>query len=334
MSIYAIGAVCRDLVDGQYVPGSGVLYGGAALLAQGQHINVITKCNGRDLPMFDSIIRHPLTRTFSAKGANKPTTEFENIYIDGTSNRVSVVHARTTEFTKDEIKSSVEEDEDRIFIVTPLAGEFPAELLPFLRSDVAAKRIAVDVQGFTRHVNESNGTVEITDWVEKEKYLSQIDALKIDNKEALVLVGTDDILEASRVLLKMGVRDLIVATCTEGVLFTRRKQQTQNLDQNTDQTSKAEPNQIKNDLQSDFSQSDDEYQYEWRKWGPPLTPESRTGRGDTTFFSAVSLIYANSTDLKEAATWTAKLVEAKMQHKGELLTQDVAKVKESILIRK
>lgn len=98
MSIYAIGAVCRDLVDGQYVPGSGVLYGGAALLAQGQHINVITKvyfiyilglklyfkiiyifskCNGRDLPMFDSIIRHPLTRTFSAKGANKPTTEFE-----------------------------------------------------------------------------------------------------------------------------------------------------------------------------------------------------------------------------------------------------------------
>jgi hypothetical protein len=76
----------------------------------------------------------------------------------------------------------------------------------------------------------------------------------------------------------------------------------------------------KSDIKLPFEPLNDEetlrYDFQWRSWNPPRTPECRTGRGDTTLFSFMYFYYIKHLSFADAATYTATLVEAKMQVMG------------------
>lgn len=182
---------------------------------------------------------------------------------------MSLVLEKGTFFCLDDLKK-ITVPADATAIITPLIGEFPAEMIPKLK-EIGFARVALDVQGYTRQLNPK-GEVTQANWLEKEKYLPYVDYLKIDNKESKVLFGTDDIRQGSLAAMKLGVAH-VVATCADGVLFTQRKAK-----------EALTPAQF-------GSLTLDDCESEWRPWKLPRTPECRTGRG-IYIFIIIIIIYA------------------------------------------
>jgi hypothetical protein len=112
---------------------------------------------------------------------------------------------------------------------------------------------------------------------------------------------------------------MVIATSAEGVLFSR----------------KLRGGEAVEGAQADLPfepLSDGErklYSFEWRTWRPPRMPECRTGRGDTTLFSFMYFFYVKNLSFSDAATYTAALVDAKMQTLGAV-NADVVKEIEHI----
>jgi hypothetical protein len=90
-----------------------------------------------------------------------------------------------------------------IVIISPICNEFPGLLLKSLPT-YGFPIVALDVQGFTRRIS-SGGNVSQGDWLEKGEYLKYVSVLKIDNKEGLILMGTEDLRKASIECMKLGV---------------------------------------------------------------------------------------------------------------------------------
>lgn len=310
--ITVIGHVCRDLVEGKYVAGSGVVYGAKCLLAYKYPCQIMTKYNPVDDNLFTDVSTHESMKMFLNLGkdsSDMKTTTFENTYPDGNPDkRVQVVHTRASLFSSSDLAhfSSPIALPSNIIIVTPLCGEFPEALLESLPS-LGFSTVVLDVQGYTRYVTPEKTVIQ-RDWAEKGKYLKYVTILKTDNKEGGVLVGTEDLRKSSIALLGLGVK-IIVATCADGVLISRLR------DPSTSSSSSPPSSLPFEPLDSDTAAK---YDFQWNTWGKPLTPECRTGRGDTTLFSFVYFYCVRKCAFAEAAALTARVVNAKMQAVGAL----------------
>ncbi|KAJ4456350.1 putative carbohydrate kinase [Paratrimastix pyriformis] len=298
MSVCFIGHVAKDVVEGtspvSYEPGGGVFYGGLALAEVGQSISILTKTAAADQRLYQQLAEKGSVTFLSSLNS----TTFENRYPDGKpDNRISFVSARAASFTAEDLSCLPQPFPSLVVVVSPLCGEFPAELLRTLQ-DRHHSHVALDVQGFTRSVGP-DGRVTQTDWPEKAQWLPYISLLKIDNKEGLLLTGKADLKEACAELIRHNPQMAIVATSAEGVLFS-------------------------------LCSSDGTLHSEWRPWAPPRTPASRTGRGDTTlaFFSHFYL--SRGLPLADAATLTAIFTEAKMQVRGPFNGEALSLVRETL----
>jgi len=198
-----VGHFAKDIVTESshigYAPGGGVYYGGLALCNLGSKVRVVSKAAPTDLSLFRRLTERSECECVISPSSTSTTFEVfeilsyllfsQNVYPENkTDNRVSYVRSKASTFMEDEVPVA---SEGSAVIVTPLCGEFPAALLPRLRTN-GFQFVAVDVQGYTRNVG-TNGEVSQGDWVGRSEWLPFVDVLKIDNKGPRTLIIVLDV---------------------------------------------------------------------------------------------------------------------------------------------
>lgn len=94
-------------------------------------------------------------------------------------------------------------------------GDFDAELFKAIKEK---GKVAVDMQCMLRHV-ESDYTMRLRDWTEKQKYMSYIDFLKTDAAEAEILTGLSDRHAAAKQLYQWGAKEVMITHNTEVLIY-------------------------------------------------------------------------------------------------------------------
>lgn len=80
--------------------------------------------------------------------------------------------------------------------------------------------VAVDVQGYLRHVDRENGgSMYFADWAAKKDLLPYITYLKTDAAEAEILTGTDDRAAAAKQLFAWGAKEILITHNTEVLTY-------------------------------------------------------------------------------------------------------------------
>ncbi len=269
--MWLIGHVSKDVnvVRGkkEVVPGGGVYYGSFVARSLGKEVRVITKLNLEDKPLFEEMEGFGIEVLWIQ---SEKTTSIENVYpSENPDERISRMISRADSFELEDI-----EKVSGVVHITPLwHGEFPEELLEKIRERVEV--LSADAQGFLRNVSES-GEMYYKDW-ERKDLLKILDVFKLDVKEAKILTGKEDPIEALEYLKNLGIKE-IVLTSGEGVHIMRN--------------GKA--------AFSPFG--------EWKL-------EGRTGRGDTAIAAYLSL-RGEVKDLEKLASEVSRITTLKMQRKG------------------
>ena len=199
--------------------GGGVYFGSVAASNLGMDVAaVITKCAASDIALFAD--------TFQSSGMSRESLHFlpshsstscRNEYpTSNPDDRIQRMLSLAAPFSVEDLSLV---PKDGVLIVNPLwYGEFPPELLSIARR--SCTHLVGDAQGFLRHVadgqmslkgsNLSTLSIKIQteysslDWEKKREYLGFFDLFKVDNKEAKVLTGTDDLRDAVKLLHSFG----------------------------------------------------------------------------------------------------------------------------------
>eukprot|EP01090_Pellita_catalonica_P018807 TRINITY_DN6189_c0_g1_i1.p1 TRINITY_DN6189_c0_g1~~TRINITY_DN6189_c0_g1_i1.p1 ORF type:complete len:312 (-),score=47.16 TRINITY_DN6189_c0_g1_i1:800-1702(-) len=285
-----IGHVSKDVniivTDKKTGAGGGVYFGAVAAANLGMHVHAISKCGKEDIQFFEEafakVTKHTVLECVES-------TSCQNHYPDANpDNRKQKMISLSSPFTKAEISKHIN---TRILHINPLwFGEFEETFIPEVRESV--EFLLADAQGFIRHVDKDSGAMTHKDWENKHIYLKHIDLFKIDNKEGLILTGSEDVLEASKRLAEKGATAIIATQSThvsffkDGVFLT-----------------------------ASFG--------EWKM-------EGRTGRGDTVTIafiaklmetlpktsSAKTLLQQDTKILQECLNHAAQITSRKMQYAG------------------
>ncbi len=150
-------------------------------------------------------------------------------------------------------------------------GEIPDELIPVCQR---SGKVALDAQGVLRC---NDGTsLSFNDWKEKRTYLPMVTYLKTDAAEAFILTGTEDRVEAARMLIAWGAGEVMVTHNREVIVASH------------DQVCRAPYT--------------------------PKNLSGRTGRGDTTF--AAYLAWRIDHPIDESVRFAAALCSLKMEAAG------------------
>jgi sugar/nucleoside kinase (ribokinase family) len=99
-----------------------------------------------------------------------------------------------------------------IVLVNPVAGEISVESLPKYRA--ISKFTYLDPQGFLRRFEGDQ--VTLVDSPALRERLRSVNAIKVDVQEGMVLTGSEDPVEISAGLAKLGVREVLVTLGGDG----------------------------------------------------------------------------------------------------------------------
>jgi len=191
-------------------PGGGVFYGAFPAKAFVDEVEVVTKGNMDDRPLFSLLEEKGIKLVW----LNSPsTTSIKNVYpTDNPDDRESRMISRALPFQKEDIENIL----SRVIHVSPLwKGEFPEELFEILRGKCEV--LSADAQGFLRNVDDA-GNMYYKEWEKARDVLKMIDVFKMDINEAKVLTGEDDPERALRIVHAMGPREVIL-TYKDGVFL-------------------------------------------------------------------------------------------------------------------
>lgn len=177
-----------------------------ALARLGTSVLVITKLAPNDKYIIDEMIKAGIEvitlesrTTFSAHTIYGKTLDERHIKILSTADP----------FTLDDIKYC---RESRLVYVGPLTTkDFTLE---FMREVRKLAPLVLDVQGFTRRV--VGDRIEYVDWDWKVDGSKFVDIFKADSKEAKLLTGYEDALEAIDVISSWGPKEVLI-TSSKGV---------------------------------------------------------------------------------------------------------------------
>ena len=161
---------------------------------------------------------------FSGSGADvkvlpsKATCSIQNRYLTPDKERRVCTSMSVCDTFKPEDLLTLEEISAEVYHFAGLVyGDFDAGIF----ADIPGK-IAVDVQGFLRHV-EANRTMAFHDWQAKLEYLPLIHYLKTDAAEAEILTGESDRYKAAEILAGWGAGEVMITHNTEILIFDGRK---------------------------------------------------------------------------------------------------------------
>lgn len=212
--IMLIGPACRDEnidYDGTVVRGTGgaVFFCSFAVRASGADVFSAVKINKTDTDILDSF---ETDAEHIALIPSNLTTLMRNTYTTPTrETRIAECLAQSDPILPEEIP-------DQPAAIYHLAGLLYGDFPPQLITDLAEKgQVSADIQGFLRH-NE-NGSMNFHDWELKKDYLKYFDYLKTDAAEAKILTGTEDRLEAARMLHDWGAKEIVITHNTEVLAY-------------------------------------------------------------------------------------------------------------------
>lgn len=136
-------------------------------------------------------------------------------------------------------------------------------------------KVSVDIQAFLRH-NEG-GAMTFHDWADKVNYFKYFDFLKTDTAEAEILTGLTDRYEAARIMHGWGAREILISNHEEMLVYD----------------------------------GDKFYAYPVKS----RNLSGRTGRGDTTFGSYISMRMTGN-DIPTSLLYATACVSLKMETPG------------------
>lgn len=276
MKIAFVGHVCVDknVVRGktEILYGGGVMHGGITAQRLGMESIVVTKCADADRAGFGGLAEAGV----QVNWLPSPTsTSIQNVYpTENPDDRESRLISRASPFTAHEVDQIAALRADVVHVNPLWFGEFPPALLAALRPKV--QFLAADAQGFLR-VATPDGRMAHEDLSDKQKVLAQLDLLKVDAKEALVLTGINDPRDAARAVKALGPR-LVLLTHRDGLCVCS---------------------------------GEGIYEAAFRGF----TLEGRTGRGDTCTASFLAA-RGRGMSLPQAADFAADITSRKMQYPG------------------
>ncbi len=190
--------------------GGAILYSAAVATALGHKVAAVTK-----LPVEERmrVLELSVEPEDIICTAGDSACNMVNTYLTpDKERRNSVCESAGTPFTEADLPDI---ETDVIHFAGLVYGDYDGDMI-IAASETAA--VAVDVQGFVRHVND-DGTMELCDWEEKEELIPYITYLKADAAEAEILTGTSDRREAAQILYDMGADEIIITHNSEVLVF-------------------------------------------------------------------------------------------------------------------
>ena len=252
----------------EYRTGGAVTFSGYAAAALGHRVAVVPKGDEARVDPFATFADSRVERVFPV---HSPTcTEMENVYFTPDRERR---RSRNTQMIAPYVPEDLPAEPARIYHLGGLVrGDMGGDLI-----EACAQRgdTALDVQAMLRCRNE-DGSLELRDWPEKERYLPYIRYLKTDAAEAEVLTGTDDREKAAFQLCAWGAKEVLITHNTEAIVCDGQRI--------------------------------------YRAPLKPRNLSGRTGRGDTTF--AGYLTERLGSDIPTALEFASALVSLKMETPG------------------
>ena len=211
--IVIIGNYTKDTIISasgtRQVDGGGFNYGAHVARMMGLSTAAVTRLAAADRHVVEALERIGVT-VFPVYTPHSTlmTLRYPTADVD---QRVLTVSHTAGSFTTDQVEGL----DARLFLLNgSMRGEISPGVLAVLRAKGAL--VAADVQAFVRVLNP-DGTLTCQPWPEMERVLSQFDILKTDAVEAETLTGSTDIRSASRILVGLGPKE-IVLTHRDGVL--------------------------------------------------------------------------------------------------------------------
>jgi sugar/nucleoside kinase (ribokinase family) len=259
-----------NIVDGKehVLYGGGVLHGSVTAARLGAGVTVYTACAAGDRSKFAEMSKAGVQVVFLP---SEQTTSIRNYYPGrNPDERISSVISRARPFSLDDLSDL---SADAVHLNPLWFGEIRPEILPAVRG--RTPYLAADAQGFLRHV-ASDGSMVYRDFEEKGRYLPLLDLLKVDEREARIMTGSDDYRHAALILREMGAGTVLL-THRGGVCVC--------------------------DAAGLYEAPFGEYSL-----------EGRTGRGDTC--TAAFLVASRRMGIAEATRFAAEITSRKMHYPG------------------
>lgn len=195
--------------------GGAVIFSSAAAHALGHRVAAVTKLNEKDKTRLNAftLSKEDVFTVFSENSCIMQNTYF----TADKERRLSVCASKGDPFISSDIPNV---SADIYHFAGLVYGDFDNSLITYFS---AKGKVAVDVQGFLRHVNEIDGQMYFKDWEDKETMLPFIDYFKTDDAEAKILTGLDDRREAAKMLFDLGTKEILITHNSEVIVFDGNK---------------------------------------------------------------------------------------------------------------
>lgn len=200
-----------------HAAGGAVLFSSAAAFSLGHRVGVLTKVAQKDRDRLGAFVI-PANDVICLD--SEKSTDMVNVYYTpDKERRKSVCVSQGDCFRATDIPEEITAD------IYHLAGLVYGDYEDGMIEGLALRgRVAVDVQGYLRHVDRADeGKMHLEDWKEKRELLGYIDFLKTDAAEAEMLTGTSDRRRAAEILSEWGAREIIITHNTEVLVYDGRK---------------------------------------------------------------------------------------------------------------
>lgn len=249
-------------------------YGGAeffssyAAAALGHKVGILTKMAADQKKLMD-VLMIPNEDIYFIPCAEN--TSMTNHFLSADRERRRLVVTSVADSFK--IEDVPEVDADIYHVAGLIYGDFEDGLIEFLSS---RGKVAVDMQGYLRRLNKETKEMYFQDYENKLRDFPFITYLKTDAAEAEILTGTQDRVEAAKLMHSWGAKEVMITHNTEVLVYDGEEIRTC-------------PIKSRN-----FS--------------------GRTGRGDTTFSSYITERKTKS--VQDALLFATAMVSYKMEQPG------------------
>ncbi|MBW2059291.1 MAG: ribokinase [Deltaproteobacteria bacterium] len=213
--VCVVGHITRDIirVDGKVrreIPGGTVYYTSMALQGLGLRVAAVTTASRKDEEILLGELRDCGVSVFFKE--SEETTVFENIYTwKNPGSRLQRVKSTASPLSPEDLSGI----SAALFHLGPLTNrDISHEVLE--AASVNADLVSLDGQGFLRKV--TGGKVTEQEWQGKEKGLACVDILKVDEREATLISGENNVEKAALRLAGLGPREVIITRGSRGAL--------------------------------------------------------------------------------------------------------------------
>ncbi len=273
--IVIIGHLAKDIIEIDGVSynslGGAVYYGGIAGRNMDLNISIITRLKKSDYNLLEIFDNNKIQYYVSP---SEETTGLRNIYSSKNMEfRVYKPLGFAGSFKKEELPKF--ERPPKYFLVGPIvASEIDIDLLKHIKKKY--RNVCLDIQGFIRFIDHIKVFYSPLSLEEKNEIISNINVIKLDQTEAKILTGYEDISKAAKDIAGFGPKEILI-THEKGVsLYTSNKM----------------------------------YTFQWKS----KSLLGRTGRGDTAFVSYLGARI--NKDPEESLKFAAALTSLKLEKPG------------------